>query len=252
MAAKFNWELDFVNSMLSQLCLREVEEFWVLGAEVLPWRFNRSRSYLRKPLICWNVRGTETVIFGHRNTIRTSFELHGQYLSGRLQARTKEMKEALSRAREEKGENFERRIESTLTGVCDPILRRVHKFGDLDLHDAQGVDLGDIDVLAFDPSSQSLYIIEAKSLIVARTPRELQNEVSNIHVGEHSAVERLRGRYEWVLQNYQDVLKTLDLTAPDVTVVPLVVIDADLVSARFASPFDIVTLDNLLAYMRGD
>ncbi|WP_019970120.1 hypothetical protein [Mycobacterium sp. 141] len=252
MVEKFNWEVDFINPMLSQLCLREVEEFWALGAEVLPWRFNRSRSYLRKPLICWNVRGTETVIFGHRNTIRTSFELHGQYLSGRLQARTKEMKEALSRAREEKGENFERRIESTLTGVCDPILRRVHKFGDLDLHDAQGVDLGDIDILAFDPSSQSLYVIEAKSLIVARTPRELQNEVSNIHEGEHSAVERLRGRYDWVLQNYQDVLKTLDLTAADVTVVPLIVIDADLVSARFESPFDIVTLDNLLTYMKGD
>lgn len=252
MVEKFNWEPDFVNSMLSQLCLREVEGFWDLRAEVLPWRFNRSRSYLRKPLISWNVGGTEMVIFGHRNTIRTSFELHGQYLSGRLQARTIEMKEALSRAREEKGENFERRIEAALTGVCDPILRRVHRFGDLDLHDAGGVDLGDIDILALDPSSQSLYLIEAKSLIVARTPRELQNEVSNIHVGEHSAVERLRGRYEWVLQNYQAVLESLSLTAADITVVPLIVIDADLVSARFESPFDIVTLANLLAYIKND
>lgn len=252
MVEKFSWELDFVNSILSQLCLREVKDFWGLRAEVLPWRFNRSRSYLRKPLISWNVGGTLTVIFGHRNTIRTSFELHGQYLSGRLQARTIEMKEALSRAREEKGENFERRIESTLNGVCDPILRRAHKFGDLDLHDAQGVDLGDIDILALDPSSQSLYIIEAKSLIVARTPRELQNEVANIHVGEYSAVERLNQRYEWVLQNYEAVLKSLNIMAADVTVVPLIVIDADLVSARFESPFDIVTLDNLLIYMKGD
>jgi hypothetical protein len=150
------------------------------------------------------------------------------------------------------GENFERRIESTLNGVCNPILRRVHSFGDLDLHDADGVDLGDIDILAFDPSSQSLYIIEAKALIVARTPRELQNEVSNIHVGEHSAVERLRGRYEWVLQNYQEVLESLNLTVTDITVVPLIVIDADLVSARFESPFDIVTLDSLVTYMQND
>lgn len=252
MVEKFGWELDFVNSMLDQLCLREVEEFWDLGAKVLPWRFNRSRSYLRKPLISWTIGGTETVIFGHRNTIRTSFELHGQYLSGRLQARTREMKEALSRTREEKGENFERRIESTLAEICDPILRRVHKFGDLDLHDAQGIDLGDVDILALDPASRSLYIIEAKSLIVARTPRELQNEVSNIHVGEHSAVERLNKRYEWVLRNYEVVCESLNITAADVAVVPLIVIDADLVSARFESPFDIVTLDNLLTYMKGD
>lgn len=252
MAEKFNWELDFVDSMLNQLCLREVDDFWGLRAEVLPWRFNRSRSYLRKPLVSWDIGGTETVIFGHRNTIRTSFELHGQYLSGRLQARTKEMKEALSRSREEKGENFERRIESTLTEVCDPILRRVHKFGDLDLYDVDGVDLGDIDILAFDPYTQSLYVIEAKSLIVARTPRELQNEVSNIHLGEHSAVERLRGRYEWVLQNYRAVLDSLSLAEAEITVIPLIVIDADLVSARFESPFDIVTLDDLVTYMRDD
>ena len=252
MVEKFHWELDFVDSMLDQLCLREVDDFWGLGAEVLPWRFNRSRSYLRKPLISWNVDGTETAIFGHRNTIRTSFELHGQYLSGRLQARTKEMKEALSRSREEKGEDFERRIESRLTDVCDPILRRVHKFGDLDLYDVDGVDLGDIDILALDRSTQSLYMIEAKSLIVARTPRELQNEVSNIHIGEHSAVERLRGRYEWVLQNYRAVLDSLGLTEAEITVIPLIVIDADLVSARFESPFDIVTLDDLVTYINDD
>jgi hypothetical protein len=33
---------------------------------------------------------------------------------------------------------------------------------------------------------------------------------------------------------------------------PLIVIDADLLSARFESPFDIVTLDNLLTYMKDD
>lgn len=252
MVEKFNWELEFVDSMLNQLCLRQVDDFWGLRTEVLPWRFNRSRSYLRKPLISWNIDETETVVFGHRNTIRTSFELHGQYLSGRLQARTKEMKEALSRSREEKGETFERRIELTLTEVCDPILRRAHKFGDLDLYDVDGVDLGDIDVLALDRSTLSLYMIEAKSLIVARTPRELQNEVSNIHLGEHSAVERLRGRYEWVLQNYRTVLDSLSLADVEITVIPLIVIDADLVSARFESPFDIVTLDGLVAYMKDD
>ena len=39
---------------------------------------------------------------------------------------------------------------------------------------------------------------------------------------------------------------------PDITVVPLIVIDADLVSARFESPFDIVTLDSLVTYMQND
>ncbi|OHU32341.1 hypothetical protein BKG78_17990 [Mycobacteroides chelonae] len=84
------------------------------------------------------------------------------------------------------------------------------------------------------------------------TPRELQNEVSNIHLGEHSAVERLRGRYEWVLQNYRTVLDSLSLADVEITVIPLIVIDADLVSARFESPFDIVTLDGLVAYMKDD
>lgn len=245
MTTKFGWPTEVVDSFLDQLTLEPLDDFWSLGADVMPWRYNRARSYLRRPLIRWVVDGVDTVIFGHRNVIRTSFELHGQHLSGRLKAKTPAMKEALSRARDQKGEDFEQQVEFALQGRCHPVVRRAYKFGALDLHDVDGLDLGDIDVLAFCPASNTLYVIEAKSLLVARTPRELQNEMSNLVEGEHSAVERLRGRYDWVLANRTAVFSALGIDNTTAAVKPLIVIDSDLLSARFESPFPIVTLSRL-------
>ncbi len=246
MRTKFGWQTEIVDSFFDQLTLEPLDDFWSLGADVMPWRYNRARSYLRQPLIRWVVDGADTVIFGHRNVIRTSFELHGQHLSGRLKAKTPAMKEALSRARDQKGEDFEQQVEFALQGRCHPVVRRADKFGALDLHDVDGLDLGDIDVLAFCSASNTLYVIEAKSLLVARTPRELQNEMSHLVEGEHSAVERLRGRYDWVLANRAEVFSALDIeNTTTAAVKPLIVIDSDLLSARFESPFPIVTLSRL-------
>lgn len=245
MMAKFGWDTEIIDAFFDQLTLLPSQDFWGMGAEVMPWRYNRARSYLRRPLIRWTVDGVDSIIFGHRNTIRTSFELHGQYLSGRLKANTTLMKEALSCARDRKGEEFEKKVEVELRKYCDPVRLRAHKFGSFDLHDINGVNLGDIDLLGYRSASNNLYVIEAKSLVVARTPRELQNEISNLVQGDHSAVARLKGRYEWVLANTTPVLQELGVQVDSVSISPLIIVDADLVSARFDSPYPIVTLRNL-------
>lgn len=249
MKSKFQWSTAATTSLIDQLSLRKVDNFWSLGADVMPWRFNRARSYLRQPLIQWDIDDVGCVIFGHRNVIRTSFEMHGQYISGRLRANSAAMKEALSRAREEKGENFERRVEAELRNYCYPVRRRVDKFGQYDFSNIDGLNLGDIDVIAFHEASKTLYLIEAKSLIVARTPRELQNELSDLIEGPHSAVERLRGRYEWVLAHSDVVFATLGIDSADASIRPLIVIDADLLTARFTTTYDVVTLHRLRDYV---
>src|ERR1700737_4465726 len=101
------------------------DDFWALGGEVFPWRYNRGRSYLRRPLIRCSHDGADHVIFGHRNTRRTSFEWHGQYASGRLKAKTAEMKAALGAARDLNGDRFEQRVADELLKWCEPVRRRV-------------------------------------------------------------------------------------------------------------------------------
>ncbi|OAN36793.1 hypothetical protein [Mycolicibacterium iranicum] len=245
MTSKFAWSEDKVSAFLDHLTMAVEDDFWALGGEVFPWRYNRGRSYLRRPLIRCSLDGVDHVIFGHRNTRRTSFEWHGQYNSGRLKAKTAEMRAALGAARDLNGDRFEQRVADELLEWCEPVRRRVRRLGVHDLRNINGRDLGDIDLLAFHPSSRSLYVLEAKSLAVARTPREMANELSSLIEGRTSAVERLRGRYEWVCAHLPDVLPTLGVGEGPVRVRPLIIVDADLLTARFNSRYRIVPFARL-------
>lgn len=155
------------------------------------------------------------------------------------------MKAALSAARDLKGDQFEQRVADELLKWCDPVRRRVRQLGAHDLRNIDGRDLGDIDLLAFRPASRTLYVLEAKALAVARTRREMTNELSTLIEGRRSAVERLRGRYDWVCTHSPDVLQTLGIGEGLVRVCPLIIIDADLLTARFNSRYRIVPFAHL-------
>jgi hypothetical protein len=118
-------------------------------------------------------------------------------------------------------------------------------FGAHDLRNIDGRDLGDIDLLAFHPATRTLYVSEAKALAVARTPREMAHELSSLIEGDRSAVERLRGRYEWVCTHMPDVLQTLGVDEGPVRVCPLIIVDADLLTTRFNSRYRIVPFAKL-------
>jgi hypothetical protein len=155
------------------------------------------------------------------------------------------MKAALGAARDLNGVRFEQRVADELRRWCEPVRRRVRHFGAHDLRNIDGHDLGDIDLLAFHPASRTLHVLEAKSLAVARTPREMANELSSLVEGGRAAVQRLRGRYERVCRHLPDVLQTLGVGGGPVRVCPLIIIDADLLTARFNSRYRIVPFARL-------
>jgi len=246
MSSVLDWDANKISALLDELTMTREPDFWSLGPEAFPWRYNRSRSYLRRPLIASAIQGIDHVMFGHRNMLRTSFELHGQYISGRLKARTSEMRTALRSASNRKGDLFEERVASYLGRWCTPVRRRVRRFGPHDLRKIEGRNLGDIDVVAFQEDTNTLFLIEAKALLVARTPREVANELGALLVGPKSAAERLRLRHEWVAGNLNDVLQELRITPTStVTVTPLIVVDTDLLTQQFSSPYPVITAASL-------
>jgi hypothetical protein len=245
MESKFAWNDEKITALLDELTMTSEADFWALGSEVFPWRYNRARSYLRRPLIAYVSKGIDYVMFGHRNTLRTSFELHGQYVSGRLKARTSAMKAALSAAKDRKGTRFESRVAEEFGRWCDPVRRRVRRLGNLDFRNIEGRNLGDIDIVAFHEPSQTLYLVEAKALLVARTPREMANEIAALIEGQGSAVERLRTRHRFIARHLPEVLPSLGIRADDPSVTALIVVDVDLLSARFSSPYQIIPVAKL-------
>lgn len=250
MREKFSWEEDRIASLISELALSRQKNFWGQGNDVRPWRYGRARSYLRRPLVL-RVSGDDRLIyFGHRNILLAAMYWHGQFDSGRLQAKTPEMNAALSRARELKGDRFEVSVASVLADSCRGVRRRVQKIAGHDLRKVSGKDLGDIDIVAFHEASRTLLLVEAKALVVARTPAELRNEIANVLDGEHSAMERLRGRFEWVQTHLPSVRNEFDLPGGSLNVLPIVVIDEDLMARQFEnSPFQIVAIDQLHTFV---
>ncbi|MBY4401016.1 hypothetical protein HQO26_06810 [Rhodococcus fascians] len=249
---EFHWEIGKVDRILDALSMAPETDFWKLGAKVHPWRYNRDRSYLRRPLIRRITVEGDAVVFGHRNTFLAPMHWYGQYDSGRLKATTTEMKKALSEAINRKGVLFENQVETALAGVCDPVRRRVSKVGKYDLRNIDGLNLGDIDLVGYHTPSRTVLLIEAKSLQTSRTPSELRNEITNVLEGPHSAVARLNGRYQWALGHIDDVRNELEIPPGRITLKPMIVIDNDLVTRAFnSSPFPIVPLDQLVEVLDG-
>ncbi|RYE39986.1 MAG: hypothetical protein EOP24_42490 [Hyphomicrobiales bacterium] len=241
------WDTERTQRVVDALSMRPEKDFWRLGRQVHPWRYNRERSYLRKPLIVRIEGDSEYILFGHRNAYLATGQWYGQYESGRLQATTPEMKNALAAARKRKGDLFETRVETVLRQVCDPVRRRVKRIGDHDLGNVDGLDLGDIDLVGYHSPSRSLLLIEAKALEIARTPTELRNEIANILEGDDSAVTRLNGRYEWAQRNIDAIRNEFALPTGKITLKPMIVVDDDLVTRQFEDvAFPIVPLDRLV------
>ena len=116
-----------------------------------------------------------------------------------------------------------------------------------------GDDLGDIDVLAADPTRRCLIPIEAKCFSLAKTPAELANERNELFgdlQNSTGAVGRHLERSEWLRMHREDVLNDFRIDATQWeswSVKPIVVTDADLLSPRLVqSQLPVVTLTNLI------
>jgi hypothetical protein len=226
-----------VGQLISQLSLAasdgSVEEFWGQGVSVRPWRFSRARSYLRRPIVLSSTPEGVTATIGRRALWHTVPYWTHQFTSGRLQATTRAMRSALNRRRQQKGDQYERRVADQIEKLgYTHVRRRMRRIGEYDFRNVGGRDLGDVDVVGVHVNRRELLLLEIKDLEVARTPAELANEVKSL-VGEgHSAVRRLLERSAWIESHLYMTLTQLGVSQPSGRwhVRPVVVVNEPLLS----------------------
>lgn len=242
---------DIAREMIDSLMLGPVDDFWAGAADVYPWRFNRDRSLLLRPLVLLADKHSEQrrVLFGHRSLWLTPRRWLDRHLTGRLRAKSKVMRSALAAQRDEKGAEFELQIERDARALGAAAVRRgFTKAGSLDLANVNGENLGDIDILLVTPNGV-LVAVEAKDLETARTPAELAREVAALSRGPKAATQRLSRRVDLVSSHLPEVEHALGL--PHVRgrkVVPLVVTNAPLLGSYLSgSPVAIVAADEFAA-----
>ncbi|BBO34421.1 hypothetical protein [Lacipirellula parvula] len=226
--------------------------------DVFPWRFNRALSYLRKPIVIWATPTHRTCAWGRRALFQAAEYLVRLCNSGRLKnARSKEMLQYQGRIVNRVGKFFNDRVadEASMRPHL-AVKQQIRKFSGRRLARANGDDIGDIDVLVCNPITQVIFAIEAKCFSLAKTPAELANERDELFgdlAGRGGAVGRHLERVAWLEEHLALVLKELAITPVDNIrwrVIPILVLDSDLVSPRLVDlPFPVVVLSELISML---
>lgn len=244
---------DRVEAALESLLLRPRPSFWTppegyVKQDLYPWRYNRPLSYMRRPFLSQTVGGTEQITWGMRHMRAAQRFLVDQCTSGKLRAKTQEMRSFMNRLRDEQGEAFNKKVATFFRGLEGlSVEARVKKIGRLrELQD----HLGDIDVLVGEGRKRRVLVVECKDLSAARTPYEMSHEINELFVGvdgKKSIVDKHQARAVWTKRNLNEVLRFLKLS-PDGrwTVLPLIVVDQPLPGSYIrSSEITVLSLEEL-------
>ena len=178
-----------------------------------PWRYARENSFLRRPILIRGCGNDELVATWGTQTPWTATEaLFEQMVSGRLAARSPQMKKYISQQRNRISRAFE-------TEVADIFRRDPHNrvseqtksLGNTSLERQNGDKLGDIDVLVINEHHRTLSIIEAKSFAAARSAREIKGEIDKLVAGKKSAVARHKKRVSFVQDRWPTIQRQMRL-----------------------------------------
>lgn len=251
------WPREKVSSALDLLSLGPRPDFLKPPAphpnwSVLPWRFNRSYSYVRRPFLR-RVNGDVTeMLWGPRNVYVAWINLINLCIDGRIiGSRSREMLVLMGEINDERGEAFNNKVVKTLEENTKLIVKpKVNRIGRLPIASPSG-PLGDIDVLVADRRRRRLIAIECKGLAVSRTPHEMANEITNLFLGHGSRksyIEKHNNRVLWLRDHIKEVLAWLGVS--DVKkwkVEPLVVVNQELFTPFLqSSPMRVISHQQLV------
>jgi hypothetical protein len=230
LAKELQWDAAKIEHCLDLFSLAPREKYLMppppcRKEDLYPWRFNREISYLRRPLLI-RVRGGMTeVLWGHRHVDMARSYLVQLCASTRLKAKSPEMRSLLAKYRHDAGGRFNDAVYDALRQFPHLIVaKKVHRVGRLDM-----VYLGDIDILCADINGTVLWVIECKSLALARTPYEMRSELESLTLStddQISTIKKHEARSAWVQHHLSLVLKWLGAdSGRNWTVRPLIVME---------------------------
>jgi hypothetical protein len=222
--------------------------------EVLPWRYNRTLSYYRRPFL----RRSRDLVWGVRQLMASKMYLFELCRDGRLR-RTPgtSLDRALNKLRSLDALAFNAYIASLFRPPRYAVAERVTQLNRTLLARSNKDPIGDIDVLVADRAQRTLYSIDTKDHALARNPYEMDIESRHIfeRVGRHpSLADRHLERDAWLRQHRTDALAhlRLDSSGPPWRVVSLLVFDRVLaVTARRGLPLPLLDVTTLEERVRG-
>lgn len=169
--------------------------------------------------------------------------------SGRLKAKSSEMRSYVGSMRAVETEAFNDEVANTFAlreGLI--VKRRVERIGSERIERSPAEPRGDVDVLVLDSRRRRVLAVETKDFEQARTPFELSNELGKLFEGEDSALHHHSERLEWLQDHLEEVLKWFGVEdrSDKWRVEGLIVVSRPLVTPYFMdSPIRVLTIDDI-------
>lgn len=171
--------------------------------DIVPWRYNRILSLLRKPLVIVDEGGKSTAYWGVRQTLQCRMTWMQQLLSGRFRSSDgSEVSKAIGKFANERGDELVKAVVESIDPSNLIIDTDAYIKPKAPLNHTE--DIGDVDVLIIDQANKILYSIECKSMSPSRNVKEMIEEVTKLF-GENSSdkgwVEKHMTRHAWLENN---------------------------------------------------
>ncbi len=189
--------------------------------DIMPWRYNRVLSLLRKPLIIVDTEPgkNKLVYWGARQVLLSRMYLANQCLSDRLRTfEGSKIKEVLGAFAQKRGDqlvdNVIKAIDTTnLIVDRDVYIGPKHKL-------KNEILIGDIDVLIIDPLKKILYSIECKSMQPSRNIKEMVEEVDKLFGSDSELgwIGKHQRRHDWLIANRQKIFEIYHVGIIDFTI----------------------------------
>ncbi|MGF7073890.1 hypothetical protein [Mucilaginibacter sp. 3215] len=208
--------------------------------DIFPWRFGRNLSYLRRPLVkLEGADGSSTYLFGFRH-LKTYFEnLIFLIFTGKLpESNSDEMSSFLGKINNEKGTPYRNEVKDWLKANTDLEVIdhevKIEQGG----HIPADSNYGDTDVMAVDHALKTVYSIECKNLVGARTIHEMKTEL-DLYLGREGKQTKAKiikhvKRDEYLKANPDKLKAFLKLPSDDYEVVSVVVAAEEMPMAYIA------------------
>ncbi|HEX2095802.1 MAG TPA: hypothetical protein VHF50_00350 [Solirubrobacterales bacterium] len=205
LAKMLDWDPKLVSKPIDYLAIGPRENFLSppngRDADTFPWLYARRWSYNRRPFLMRRTGAVEELLWGRRQVLACMHILFGQIDAGHYQAlaETEELRKELGRQAKARGAAFEEETLGVFLGAGLLARRGVEYLGGDRLQRANGESLGNIDVLAADPSRKVLWAVECKALLGGMSSAEIAREMSE-HFSSDGAptTSKHRERVAWL------------------------------------------------------
>jgi len=251
-STRLRWNSEKARKAIDLLKLSQIDDSSTFFKEKdtgRPERFNRERSYPRRPVLTYHgLDGKEWCVWGSRSVIQSCLFLHDLSLSGRLKCRSEEMRSLMGGILQERGHAFTDYAAAQLgsLGFLEIVKERQLDNG------SGNDDLGDVDIGAYDSQSHQLYVVECKAVAPARSSSEMTDECDSVFGdGEDDRdafVSRHAKRVQFVESHLPELLDAwFGVVDREVKVSPMIVTSRALPASLVASgPMPVMPLDRFL------